>query len=92
MLEPCCLSENRLNTLNPLSGAHGITIRPLLLEGLDSMKASLTLRRRRLELTVHRAASTGDRGGQVGSKQFPWTENGVRLPLLDSDLALEIEC
>jgi len=72
--------------------AHGITIRPLLLEGLDVIKASVTVRRRRLELTVLRAPSAGDRGGRVGSKQYPWTENGVRLPLLESDVAVEIQC
>ncbi|MGD8727350.1 MAG: hypothetical protein PVH40_06875 [Gemmatimonadales bacterium] len=72
--------------------AHGLTVRPQLLPTVDSMKASILVRRRRLELTVHRAATPDERKGIVGSRTVPWTEAGVRLPLPDSDLTLEILC
>ncbi len=72
--------------------SHGITVRPRLLGGLESMKASLLVRRRRLDLTVYRARSAGERGGRVAAKEFPWTEDGVRIPLPDSDFTLEIAC
>jgi hypothetical protein len=70
----------------------GVSIRPHLLEGLDSMEASLRVRERRLDLAVRPAGSAEERGGRAGSERFPWGEDGVRMPLPDSDIEIEIVC
>jgi hypothetical protein len=88
--EVVTLFVNHLLGVRP--DAHGVTVRPILLQGLETMNASIPVRRRRIELTVRRATSPHDRGGRIGSTQYPWTTEGVRLPLLDTDIALEIAC
>jgi hypothetical protein len=70
----------------------GIAIRPHLLEGLDGMEASLRVRERRLVLSIRRAGSADERGGRAGAARFPWGEGGVRIPLPDSDVEIEILC
>jgi hypothetical protein len=70
----------------------GVTIRPRLLEGLDSTEASLRFRGRRLDLSVRRAGSVEERGGRAGAERLPWREDGVRIPLPDSDTEIEILC
>ena len=70
----------------------GITIRPHLLRGLDHMDASLRVRGHRLELEVHRAQTESERGGCVGSQELKWQDEGVRLPLLESDVTVEVHC
>jgi hypothetical protein len=71
---------------------HGVTIRPHLLDGLDGMEASLRVREHRLKLSVRRAGSVEERGGQMGAERLPWRQDGVRVPLPDSDIAIEILC
>jgi GH15 family glucan-1,4-alpha-glucosidase len=70
----------------------GVTIRPHLLEGLDSMEASLRVRECKLDLSVRRAGSLAERGGRAGSERLPWRKDGVRLPLPTADLQIEILC
>ncbi len=70
----------------------GVTVRPLLLDGLDQMTASCTIRGHRLQLTIRRAASAGERGGWMGAERFEWGQNGVRIPPLEGDSTLGIRC
>jgi hypothetical protein len=70
----------------------GVTIRPRLLEGLDSMEASLRVREHRLDLKVRRAGSVDECGGRAGAERLPWRVDGVRIPLPASDIEIEIVC
>lgn len=70
----------------------GVTIRPRLLEGLDSMEASLRVRGHRLDLSVRRAGSVDERGARAGAERYSWREDGVRMPLPDSDIEIQILC
>ena len=71
---------------------NGVTLRPRLLHGVDQMNASLAVRGQRVGLTVRRAATLEDRGGRLGAERLPWSEEGVRIPLPASDIAIEIHC
>ncbi len=70
----------------------GVTLRPILLDGLDRMEASLRVQGHRLDLSVRRAGSAETRGGRAGGEQLPWGEEGVRIPPPTSDTKIEILC
>jgi hypothetical protein len=75
--------------VRPDSG--GITVRPRLLEGLERMTGSMLVRGHRLNLTVKRAASPAGRGGRIGPTVLEWQTDGVRLPLPQSQMNLDIQ-
>jgi hypothetical protein len=64
-------------------------LRPRLLSGLPGFKASLRLRRFRLNITVEKAGRKDKPGFLVNGKFFPYTEEGLRLPYPQSDLSLK---
>lgn len=70
----------------------GVTLRPILLDGLDHMEASLRVQGYRIDLSVRRAGSAETRGGRAGAEQLPWGEEGVRIQPPTSDMEIEILC
>ena len=84
------LFVHHLLGVRPDSG--GITLRPRLLEGLEGMKASIFVRGYRLHLSVRPMGSNEERGGVVNGERLPWGETGVRIPLPESDVEVELFC
>jgi len=70
----------------------GLTIRPFLLDGLDGMRATVKVREHELSIDVRRAPSAAKRGTRVGTQFFYWREQGVRVPLPESDLDITVLC
>lgn len=70
----------------------GLTLRPYLLSGLDRMDASALVHGHRVKLQVRRAESLGKRCAEIGTERFEWQEEGVRLPLPDSDIDVRVYC
>jgi hypothetical protein len=89
------LYTNHLLGVRPDAG--GVTLRPILLEGVPQMEASLLVRGHRLRMVCRSAEPGKERGAYVGGERadpewFPWGEEGVRLPRARSDLHVEIFC
>jgi hypothetical protein len=72
--------------------ARGLTLRPFLLEGLEGMNASVTVRGHRLSLSVRRAGPGEGRGGRAEGQELPWEEGGIRFPHLTRELDVEVRC
>jgi hypothetical protein len=74
----------------------GVTLRPRLLEGLGGMEASVSVRNCRLRLAVKPLGGREEQGAWVSQGQTrewqPWGDEGVRLPLLEGELTVEIHC
>lgn len=70
----------------------GLTLRPHLLNGLDHMDARVLVHGHCINVEIRRAESVEKRCAVVGTERYEWQEDGVRLPLPESDIDIRISC